>query len=94
MSDVPAPHIDEGIVNARRIVDGKEEWPCRCGEVHRGDYAIYDYGHHNCRHENYDLHWLSNPLEDGIWQVICAGCGNTWEVGPPRDNFAMPEGGL
>lgn len=47
---------------------GEQVYPCRCGETHRGDYAAYEWGHHNCLHEA--------PL----WQIvddhyICAACG-------------------
>ncbi len=74
---IPAPHIDEGL-KVMRVVDGIEEWPCRCGEVHRGDRAIYDWGHHNCRHENYELILLGDD------QLLCAGCGNVWDMPEPQ----------
>ena len=32
------------------IEDGEQVYPCRCGETHRGPYALYDYGHHTCFH--------------------------------------------
>ncbi len=54
-----------------QIEDGKQVYPCRCGETHRGDYAIYDYGHHNCDHPSPLLH-------TGDGQLICPECGNVW----------------
>ncbi|MFA7265749.1 MAG: hypothetical protein WC054_05505 [Candidatus Nanopelagicales bacterium] len=56
------------------IEDGQEVYPCRCGETHRGDYAIYDYGHHNCTH--------TAPLVNiDITDVLmCPQCGATFRV--------------
>mgnify|MGYP001620048011 CR=1 FL=1 len=53
--------------------DGKQVFPCRCGQTHRGPYAVYDYGHHNCLHEA--PLW---ELEPG-W-AICAACGLTFKI--------------
>lgn len=50
------------------VEDGERVYPCLCGETHRGDYAIYDYGHHTCRHG--DELW---PMDDG--EVLCSQCG-------------------
>ena len=55
--------------------DGEEIYPCRCGLVHRGDYAAYDFGHHNCFHET-DL--IVEQNSDGKYQVICPDCGMSW----------------
>ncbi len=54
------------------VEDGEEVYPCPCGETHRGPYALYDYGHHTCRHgdEIWDL------SEDGIG-LLCSQCGAT-----------------
>lgn len=55
------------------IADGEQVYPCRCGETHRGDYAAYDYGHHNCLHDC-ALLWLADRA------VICPLCGASWYV--------------
>ncbi len=55
------------------IEDGEQVYPCRCGKTHRGDYAIYVYGHHNCDHPSPMLHL-------GHGQVVCGECGNVWFV--------------
>ena len=55
------------------LEDGEQVYPCRCGEIHRGDYAIYDHGHHTCYHDT-DL------LELGRNQVVCPLCGKPWHV--------------
>ncbi len=58
--------------------DGQREYPCRCGETHRGPYAAYDYGHHNCFH--------ASPLQrvqcDWTDFLICGDCGQTFHVEP------------
>ena len=59
------------------LEDGEEVFPCRCGDTHRGPWAIYDYLHHNCYHEE--------PLVDiggeiGISYWACPICGKTWRV--------------
>jgi hypothetical protein len=53
--------------------DGDRIYPCRCGEVHVGDYAEYDYGHHNCFHDIalYDA---------GHGQLLCPECGKSFSV--------------
>ncbi len=55
--------------------DGVEVYPCRCGETHRGDYALYDWGHHNCLHEG--RLFLSEQVLEGAL-VICMECGLQW----------------
>jgi hypothetical protein len=53
---------------------GGQVYPCRCGETHRGEYAVYDYGHHNCFHDK--------PLLrlDETGDVMCPECGKAWQV--------------
>ena len=53
------------------IEDGQEVYPCRCGETHRGPYAMYGYGHHNCLH--YEPLIVSEPD-----QGICPLCGESF----------------
>jgi len=53
--------------------DGEQVFPCRCGEVHSGDYACEAYLHHECLHET-DL----VDIDHGM--VICMDCGKTWIV--------------
>ena len=57
--------------------DGRRIYPCRCGEVHQGDYAAEDYNHHNCLHET-DL-W-GEPIDEHTLQAICPECGMSWIV--------------
>ena len=57
--------------------EGGQVYPCRCGEIHRGDYAIYDYGHHNCFHKT-DL--IGLPAGKDKIQAICPECGMSWYV--------------
>ena len=61
--------------------DGNEEFPCHCGEVHRGDYALYDFGHHVCLHRG-GL-FVLNP-EDAPDQLICGSCGQTFWLRLPN----------
>lgn len=53
--------------------EGGLVYPCRCGTIHEGEYAAYDYAHHNCLHED-DLIGLGDD------QVICPICGMSWRV--------------
>ena len=48
---------------------------CRCGKVHTGPYGIYDYGHHNCFHDERLSVIGQNPL-----YLICPMCGKTWDA--------------
>ena len=57
--------------------NGEQVYPCRCQETHRGDYAVYDYAHHNCFHEDeLSGFWL----EKDTIQAICPLCGMSWIV--------------
>lgn len=56
------------------VEDGERVFPCRCGETHRGDYAEYDFGHHNCFHDEP----LYPICETG--QLMCPQCGKVFEV--------------
>ena len=65
-----------------------EIYPCRCGQVHVGPYAIYDYAHHNCFHSS-GLNWLFGPDDTddrSVWQLICGDCGNVFNVGPKQES--------
>ena len=53
--------------------EGKEVFPCRCGETNQGEYASYAYGHHNCLH-GMDL------VAIGENHVMCLLCGMTWGI--------------
>jgi predicted RNA-binding Zn-ribbon protein involved in translation (DUF1610 family) len=55
---------------------GDRIYPCRCGETHRGPYAAYDYGHHNCLHDD----GLIRLMEDAPDYLICPACGKTFCV--------------
>ena len=59
------------------LEDGKEVYPCRCGETHRGEYALHDYMHHNCLH---DAPLVDIGSDIGISQLICPVCGKVWSV--------------
>jgi len=61
--------------------EGSEQvYPCRCGETHRGDYALYEFGHHECFH-NAPL--LDMGTSDGIeGYLACPDCGKTFSVKP------------
>ena len=59
------------------IEDGKQVYPCRCGETHRGDYGAYDYYHHNCFHEG---RLWGSLVEENVIQAICPDCGMSWIV--------------
>jgi hypothetical protein len=56
-------------------VDGNEVFPCRCGETHTGDYAVYDHGHHNCFHDA-ALVDIGKPEVEGY--LMCPQCGKTF----------------
>ncbi len=65
------------------IIDGKQAYPCRCGETHRGDYALYDMMHHECFHDC-ALIWLADRA------VMCPQCGASWYVkGEPEAGPGM-----
>lgn len=51
-------------------------YPCRCGKVHIGEYAQDDWMMHECLHET-DLCFFDS---EGIAQVICPICGQTWGI--------------
>lgn len=64
----------------------QKEFPCRCGDTHDGDYALYDWMHHNCFHDQGWWHL-------GSGQLICVDCGAvSWldtqsEPYAPEDNL-------
>ena len=53
------------------LENGERVYPCRCGVTHRGPYAAFDYGHHNCFH---DKPLLVLPDID----PMCPDCGETF----------------
>jgi hypothetical protein len=57
--------------------NGDRVYPCRCGETHRGDYAAYDYAHHNCFH-NEPLHEIDPENVPGY--LMCPSCGKTFWI--------------
>ena len=58
-------------------VNGDRFMPCRCGQIHRGDYAAEDWAHHNCFHDE-------GLAQDDVIpeQAICVACGQTFELIP------------
>lgn len=54
--------------------DGEQVYPCRCGETHRGPYAMYDELHHDCYHRGR----LITPFDPK--QVLCSECGESFRV--------------
>lgn len=48
-------------------------FPCRCGATHRGDYAAYDFAHHECFHDSV----LSRLDEES---ATCPDCGKVFEL--------------
>lgn len=69
--------VKNGTANATSyLVDGEWAYPCRCGVVHAGPYAMYDYGHHNCYHDS-ELVFLEAPD-----YLMCPDCGKVfWAAG-------------
>lgn len=68
--------------------EGEQVYPCRCGTTHRGPYAIYDYGHHNCFHDD-PLHLIDEEIPG---YFMCPGCGKTFtgEAGDTTDHQHTP----
>ena len=54
--------------------NGEQVYPCRCGQVHQGDFALYDYAHHNCFHDSP----LWDTGVDGL--LLCPDCGKAFCV--------------
>lgn len=61
----------------RYFEDGEQVFPCRCGKTHRGDYAAYDYGHHNCFHDAPLREMDKGHPELGF---LCPECGESFAV--------------
>ena len=57
----------------RYFEDGREVFPCHCGETHRGDYAQEDWNHHNCEH---------GPMSQIEGSVVCLACGAMFDFKP------------
>jgi len=66
------------------IEDGERVYPCRCGETHKGEYALYEFAHHECLHET-DLMGL--PAGKNKIQAICPNCGMSWLVKLQREDL-------
>ena len=56
------------------IENGKVVYPCRCGVTHTGDYALEDYLHHECLHEEPLIH-IATDATSGTIQMCCPVCG-------------------
>ena len=68
--------IETGTANTTRFLEnGNEVYPCCCGKTHRGDYAFYDWIHHECLHPTD----LISVRPDHPY-VICPDCGATWGI--------------
>ncbi len=52
---------------------GVQIFPCRCGQIHRGEYAPFVYAQHDCLHDT-DLMLI------GEHQAICPLCGESWKL--------------
>ena len=61
------------------IEDGQQVYPCRCGEIHRGDYACEQWNHHECFHRSplVDISAPDLPLRS---YLICMDCGEVFYV--------------
>jgi len=69
--------IRTGTNNFTYYYEGNERvFPCRCGETHRGEYAHWDWVHHECLHSG--RLWALEEIE-GIKQFLCADCGALFE---------------
>lgn len=55
------------------VEGGEQIYPCRCGETHRGPYAAYDYGHHNCFHR-------AALSRLGADDLMCPECGEMFRL--------------
>ena len=53
--------------------DGKQVYPCRCGQMHKGDYACEDMMKHECIHDC-ALVRLTPDV------VMCPLCAASWYV--------------
>ena len=62
------------------LEDGQQVYPCRCGETHRGEYAMEDFAHHNCLHEEKLLDWSDHG--GGERGLLCPQCGQGFISGP------------
>lgn len=54
--------------------NGERVYPCRCGQIHRGDYAEYDFAHHECFH---DSPLIPNGDQSDF---LCADCGKAFHI--------------
>jgi hypothetical protein len=73
------------------IEEGREVFPCRCGQTHRGDYAAETWNHHNCRH-NEKLMCIGG-IGGSEHQAICPECGRVWAFDDAGHNDAMQKRG-
>lgn len=61
------------------VENGEQVYPCRCGVTHRGPYAAYDYGHHECFHDTPLIRMGAEPDH-----LMCPSCGQTFWVEDPE----------
>ena len=74
-------NIDYSSTSTSQVMEGDEQvYPCRCGVTHRGEYAVYDYGHHMCFHDA-GLDWLDDDLD----ALICVMCGNVFGLNSSKE---------
>ena len=56
--------------------DGQRVFPCRCGETHRGEYALHDFMHHECMH-NLPLVQFQDDMPN---LTMCRECGRVFQI--------------
>ena len=48
-------------------------YPCRCGEIHRGEYACERFLEHECFHDDV-------MISQGLKEVACGSCGKFFDL--------------
>ena len=71
-------HSGSGTVTLYFDSAGRPIYPCRCGEVHDGDYGAYDFYHHECFHTEFPL------VELAPHYLCCLSCGQSFRSKPFR----------
>ena len=64
------------------MVNGECVYLCPCGKIHKGEYAVYKFGHHNCLHES---ELMGLPAGENVIQALCPDCGMSWSVKIERE---------